>query len=283
MNILVCVKQVPDTTEIKIDPVTKTLIRKGVASILNPFDGYALEAAARLKDQYKESKIYVITMGPPQAEAVLRECLGMAADVAYLTTDRAFSGSDTVATSYILSEAIKKIETDEAIKFDAVFCGMQAIDGDTAQVGPQVAEYLNLPQLTYVLETKYEAGKLEVLKEIDTGLQRVSIATPCLLTFTKPSFDPRFQTVRRRTAAKTAQIKRFSMAELGHLDLEKIGLKGSPTKVKTTAVADLKKANAIKINEETPQQTAATFISTLQKDVEVYHFLKGRVSHDRNK
>jgi len=275
MNILVCVKQVPDTTEIKIDPVTKTLIRKGVASILNPFDGYALEAAARLKDQFKDSKIYVLTMGPPQAVAVLRECLGMAADVAYLATDRAFSGSDTVATSYILSESIKKIEEGEGIKFDAIFCGMQAIDGDTAQVGPQVAEYLDLPQLTYALELKLNDGHLEVLKEMDTGLQRMRITLPCLLTFTKPSFDPRFQTVKRRTAAKTAEIKKISIDELAHIDQSKIGLKGSPTKVVSTAVADLKKTNAIKIAEATNHESARKLLTVIKEDKALFNFLKG--------
>ena len=275
MNILVCVKQVPDTTEIKIDSETKTLIRKGVKSILNPFDGYALEAAARMKDQNQGSKLYVLTMGPPQAAAVLRECLGMAADVAYLTTDRQFSGSDTVATSYILSESIKKIEALESIKFDAIFCGMQAIDGDTAQVGPQIAEYLDLPQLTYVLESRLNGERLEVLKETDAGLQRASVALPCLLTFTKPSFDPRFQTVRRRSAAKVAEIKIFSMNELAHLDQRKIGLKGSPTKVKSTAVADLKKANAIKIIEETNREAALKLVSVIKADNGLFNFLKG--------
>ena len=278
MNILVCVKQVPDTTEIKIDPVTKTLIRKGVASILNPFDSYALEAAARLKDQDKDSKIYVLTMGPQQAVDVLRECLGMAADVAYIATDRAFSGSDTVATSYILSEAIKKIATDEKIKFDAIFCGMQAIDGDTAQVGPQIAEYLDLPQLTYVLETKFNNDQLEVLRETDAGMQKVAITLPCLLTFTKPNFDPRFQTVRRRTAAKTAEIKKISFTELPHIDQSKIGLKGSPTKVVSTAVANLKKANAVKIIEESDHQSAQKLIHFIKEDEELYNFLEGSCS-----
>lgn len=275
MNMLVCVKQVPDTTEIKIDPVTKTLIRKGVKSILNPFDGYALEAAARLKDQNKASKLYVLTMGPPQATDVLRECLGMAADIAYLATDRQFSGSDTMATSYILSESIKKIEELEGIKFDAIFCGMQAIDGDTAQVGPQIAEYLDLPQFTYVLEIQSNGKRLEMLKETDEGLQRVSITLPCLLTFTKPSFDPRFQTVRRRTVAKAAKIKKLSIDELSHIDQSKIGLKGSPTKVKSTAVADPKKKDAIKIIEETNDQAALKLVSIIKEDKELFNFLKG--------
>ena len=138
MNILVCVKQVPDTTQIKIDPVKHTLIREGVPAILNPFDGYALEAAARIKDKNPDTKIVVVTMGPPQAVAVLKECVAIAADKGYLVTGRTFGGSDTLATSYILSHAIKKIEETEGA-FDAIFCGKQAIDGDTAQVGPEIA------------------------------------------------------------------------------------------------------------------------------------------------
>ena len=134
MNILVCVKQVPDTNEIKIDPETNTLVRDGVPSIVNTFDGYALEAAARVKDNNPDTKIVVLSMGPAQAETALRECLAIAADKAYLLTDRAFGGSDTLATSYILSQAIRKVESLEG-KFDMIFCGKQAIDGDTAQVG----------------------------------------------------------------------------------------------------------------------------------------------------
>lgn len=145
MNILVCVKQVPDTTEIRIDPVKNTLIRDGVPSIVNPFDGYALEAAARIKDKAPETKIVVVTMGPPQAAAALKECLAIAADKAYLVSARSFGGSDTLATSYILSNAVKKIETLEG-KFDAIFCGKQAIDGDTAQVGPNLPSTWAIPR-----------------------------------------------------------------------------------------------------------------------------------------
>ena len=140
MNILVCIKQVPDTTEIKIDPVTNTLIRDGVPSIVNPFDAYALEMALRLKDQ-QDATVIVMSMGPPQAKSALKECLAVGADKAYLVSDRAFGGSDTLATSYILSRAIRAVE-EKTGKFDLIFCGKQAIDGDTAQVGPEIAEQL---------------------------------------------------------------------------------------------------------------------------------------------
>ena len=191
MNILVCVKQVPDTTQIKIDPVKHTLIREGVPAILNPFDGYALEAAARIKDKNPDTKIVVVTMGPPQAVAVLKECVAIAADKGYLVTGRTFGGSDTLATSYIISHAIKKIEETEGA-FDAIFCGKQAIDGDTAQVGPEIAEWLGLPQVTYGLECEAVEGGLKVQKEAENGKQIIGIKFPCLVTFTKPSFDPRY-------------------------------------------------------------------------------------------
>ncbi|MBQ4458887.1 MAG: electron transfer flavoprotein subunit beta/FixA family protein, partial [Clostridia bacterium] len=164
MNILLCVKQVPDTADIRIDPEKNVLIRKGVPSILNPFDSYALEAAARIKDKDPATKIVALSMGPPQAEAVLRECLAIAADRAYLISGRAFGGSDTLATSYILSEAIKLVSEKEG-PFDAVFCGKQAIDGDTAQVGPELAEHLNLPQITYGLTCEKTDDGLKVVKE----------------------------------------------------------------------------------------------------------------------
>ena len=150
MNILVCIKQVPDTTEIKIDPVTNTLIRAGVPSIVNPFDAYALEIAARIKDVTPETKIILLSMGPKQAEAALKECLAVGGDKAYLVSDRAFGGADTLATSYTLKTAIDKIETLEG-KFDIIFCGKQAIDGDTAQVGPEIAEHMDCPQITYAM------------------------------------------------------------------------------------------------------------------------------------
>ena len=177
MKMLVFVKQVPDTTEIKIDPVKNTLIRDGVPSILNPFDGYALEAAARIKDADPTSTITVIAMGPEQAKAVLKESLAIAADKAYLVSGREFGGSDTLCTSYILSEAIKEIEKTEG-KFDIIFCGKQAIDGDTAQVGPEIAEHLDYPQVTYGLEATVEGDLVRVKKETEDGAQIIGIKLP---------------------------------------------------------------------------------------------------------
>lgn len=254
MNILVCVKQVPDTTVIKIDPVKNTLIRTGVPSILNPFDGYALEAAARIKDQDPDTKIVVLTMGPEQAKNALKECLSIAADKAYLVSGRAFGGSDTLATSYILSQAVKKIEETEG-KFDAIFCGKQAIDGDTAQVGPEIAEHLGFPQVTYALEAEVDADTLKVNKETEDGVQIVAVNMPCLVTFTKPAWDPRYPTIKRKMAANRAEIPTLGEDAFPDINTARIGLKGSPTHVKKTFVPQ-KKSGGIKIKESTNEESA---------------------------
>lgn len=261
MNILVCVKQVPDTTVIKIDPVTNTLIRSGVPSILNPFDGYAMEAAARIKDKNPDTKIVVVSMGPQQAEAVIRECLAIGASKGYLVTDRAFGGSDTLATSYILSCAVKKIEELEG-KFDMIFCGKQAIDGDTAQVGCELAEHLGYPQVTYALETEAEEDRLKVKKETDDGAMVLGVTYPCLITFTKPSFDPRMPNIKGKMAAKKAEIKHLTVEEFPEIDRMSIGLKGSPTRVKKTFVPEQKKGGVL-IKEETNRESALKLVSLL--------------------
>lgn len=261
MNILVCVKQVPDTTEIKINPDTNTLIRDGVPNIVNPFDGYALEAAARMKDKDPECKIVVLSMGPEQAKTAVKECLAVAADKAYLVSDRAFGGSDTLATSYILSEAIKKVEELEG-KFDAIFCGKQAIDGDTAQVGPEIAEHLGYPQVTYALEIEADGERFKVLKEGQNGNLLIGIKSPCVITFTKPCFDPRFPTIKRKMAANRAQIPVLTSADLPSIDLSRAGLKGSPTKVRKTFVPK-KKSGGMVIHEESCEASALKLIRIL--------------------
>ena len=261
MNVLVCVKQVPDTTEIRIDPVTNTLIRSGVPSIVNPFDGYALEAAARIKDRDPDAKIVVLSMGPEQAKAALKECLSIAADKAYLVSDRAFGGSDTLATSYILSETIRKVEELEG-RFDAIFCGKQAIDGDTAQVGPEIAEHLNYPQVTYALEAEAEGDRLKVKKEVEEGAEIIGISMPCVVTFTKPAWDPRYPTIKRKMAANRAEIPTLTAADLPAIDLTRAGLKGSPTKVKKTFVPQ-KKSGGVKIKEETAEDSAKKLFQLL--------------------
>ena len=262
MNILVCAKQVPDTTEIKIDPVKNTLIRDGVPSILNPFDGYALEAAARIKDKDPDTQIVVVYMGPPQAEAILKEALGIAADKVYLVSGRTFGGSDTLATSYIISCAIKKIEEEEG-KFDAIFCGKQAIDGDTAQVGPQTAEDLDLPQVTYGWEVWPNGeGKVQVKKELEDGFEWLEMNTPCVVTITKPDYEPRFPTIKSKMAARKAEIPTLSAADCG-IDPERAGLKGSPTKVKKSFTPP-RKEGGLRIKEETPEESAKKLYDLLR-------------------
>ena len=231
MNILVCVKQVPDTTEIKIDPVKKTLIREGVPSIVNPYDTYALENAARMRDKDPSVKIYVLSMGPEQAKNALRECLAIAAYKAFLITDRAFGGSDTLATSYIISEAIRYVEKQEGIRFDAIFCGKQAIDGDTAQVGPEIAE---------------QQGPEK--KEI------IGVSLPAVVTFTQGEHHVRYQNLRRRLAANRTEIDNITTVELSDIDLTRCGLKGSPTRVKSTFVP-VHESNIQWIREETPEKS----------------------------
>ena len=249
MNILICVKQVPDTTEIRIDPEKNVLIREGVPSVLNPFDGYALEAAARIKDKHPDTKIVAMSMGPEQAMEALRECLSIAADKAYLVSGRAFGGSDTLATSYILSQAIKKVESLEG-KFDAVFCGKQAIDGDTAQVGPEIAEHLGYPQVTYGIEAEAADDNLNVKRETEVGYEIVQVKTPCLVTFTKPVWEVRYPTIHRKLAAEKADIPVLNEESFPDMDRSVIGLKGSPTRVKKTYVPDRRKSCTIFRNDD---------------------------------
>lgn len=231
MNILVCAKQVPDTTEIKIDPVKKTLIRDGVPSILNTYDTFALETALRLKEAVEGSKVTVISMGPAQAKAILKESLSVGADEVHLITDRAFGGSDTLATSYILTCAIKKLEKENG-PFDVIFCGKQAIDGDTAQVGPEIAEHLDIPQVTYAVGVEAPDNKtIRVKKEADSGYEVIEMDTPCLVTVTKTPYEMRFPTIKMKLKANKAEIPEIVAADLD-IDLAHAGLNGSPTKVK---------------------------------------------------
>lgn len=267
MNILVCIKQVPDTTEIKINPQTNTLIRDGVPSILNPFDGYALENAARIKDRNPQTKIVVLTMGPPQSEAVLREALACAADTAYLITDRAFGGSDTLSTSYILSASVRQIEEAEG-RFDAIFCGKQAIDGDTAQVGPELAEHLGYPQITSAVQIEsVQPDKLTVLHKSDDADEIIATQLPAVITFTKPNFELRFSSIKRWKESRRAAIIHLTAAEIKDIDLNRAGLKGSPTKVKRTFIATQQKAGTI-INEK-DGATAAQKLFRLLSEAQV--------------
>ncbi len=227
LKIIVCVKQVPNTNEIKIDPVKKTLIREGVASILNNDDANALEEALRIKDKYPDTHITLVTMGPPQAKDMLMECLAMGADEAVLLSDRALGGSDTWATSNAISAGIRKIGD-----FDIIFAGRQAIDGDTAQVGPQIAEKLGLPQVTYVTDFEIEEDlkTITVKRALEDGYEVIKIQTPCVLTAIKELNKPRYMSVRGIFDSVKKDIKVWSAKDI-EVPLNIIGLDASPTNV----------------------------------------------------
>jgi electron transfer flavoprotein beta subunit len=227
-KIIVCAKQVPDTNEIKIDPVTKTLVRQGVPSILNHDDANALEEALKIKDQYPDTHITVITMGPPQATDMLKECLAMGADDAILASDRALGGSDTWATSNALAAVVRKLGD-----FDLIFAGRQAIDGDTAQVGPQLAEKLNVPQVTYVTEFAIEPNlkTITVKRALEDGYELIKIKTPCMLTAIKELNEPRYMSIGGIYSAVRREIPSWGAADLGVDPDKEVGLLASPTNV----------------------------------------------------
>lgn len=256
MDILVCVKQVPDTAEIKIDPVTNNLIRAGVPSIVNPFDKNALEAAVQLKEAHGGT-VTVLTMGPEQAKDALKECVSVGADKAVLVSDRAFGGSDTYATSYILSQAIKKLGN-----FDLILCGKQAIDGDTAQTGPAIAEHLGVAQLTYAAKIQVDGNKITIDRETDEGYEVIEANLPVVCTVVKSINEPRLATIKSKMAANKAQIEVLTAAELTDIDATRIGIKGSPTRVKKTFVPAKREAGQ-KIKEETGRDTALKLIEKL--------------------
>lgn len=228
MNIVVCVKQVPDTTEVKLDPVKGTLIRDGVPSIINPDDKAALEAALCIREQVG-GKVTVVSMGPPQADVALREALAMGTDEAILVTDRAFGGADTWATSYTIASAIKKLD------YDLIIAGRQAIDGDTAQVGPQIAQHLGLPQVSYVENIEAVNERSIVLRrQFEDRYHIVEAQLPCLITVLSELNKPRYMSVSGVfDAYREKKVARITLADLEDvIDKSNIGLGGSPTRVK---------------------------------------------------
>ncbi|MEI8351048.1 MAG: electron transfer flavoprotein subunit beta/FixA family protein [bacterium] len=225
MRYVVCIKQVPETTDVKINPATNTLMRDGVVSIINPFDMYAIEEGLRLKAK-TGGTVTVVSMGPPQADAALREAISMGADEGILLSDRAFAGSDTWATSYTIAMAIRKIGN-----FDLILCGKQASDGDTAQVGPGIAIHLDLPQITYVRKIESIDEKTIVAERLmENGYEVIQSPLPCVLTVVKEINEPRLPSLKGKIAAKKAVIPVWKAADL-HCDPKCIGLDGSPTKV----------------------------------------------------
>lgn len=244
MNIVVCLKQVPDTTAVKIDPKTGTLIRDGVPSIINPEDKHALEAALRIKEE-SGATITVVSMGPLQAKNALREALCMGADEAILLSDRAFGGADTLATSKTLAAAIKEID------YDIIFAGRQAIDGDTAQVGPEIAEHLDVPQVTYVQDVKVTEDGLVVNRALEDGYELIKVQTPCLLTAIEELNQPRYMNVGLIFDTASKEVKVMTAADLD-VDLAELGLKGSPTKVKKSMTKEAKGAGEI-VKDSVPE------------------------------
>jgi len=223
MNFIVCIKQVPGTTEVKIDPRTNTLIREGVESIVNPFDTYAIEEGLRLKERMG-GKVTVISMGPPQAESALREALSMGCDEAVLFTDPAFAGSDTLATSYTIACGIRKIG-----EFDLVICGKQAIDGDTAQVGPGIAEKLGIPAVTYVKKIEeIDEAHMRVERMMEEGYEVIEMGRPALITVVKEINEPRLPSLRGMMRARKAKIDIWNASDMG-CETSRIGQPGSPT------------------------------------------------------
>lgn len=227
MKIIVCIKQVPDTNEVRINQETGTLIRDGVPSIINPDDKNALEEALRIKKQFGDVNVTVLSMGPPQAKEALREALSMGADEGILLSDRVFGGSDTWATATIIASAIKKIAD-----YDIIFCGRQAIDGDTAQVGPEIAEFLGIPQITYVSELEIKEGKVKVKRATEDGYYVIESPIPVLLTAIKGLNVPRYANPKLiyEVYADPSKIKVWTNAEVD-VDLTQVGVKNSPTNV----------------------------------------------------
>ncbi len=228
MHFVVCLKQVPDTSEVRIDPKTNTLMREGVPSIINPYDAHALEEALALRDK-AGGKVTVLSMGPPQAVDSLRKAVSLGADEAILLSDRAFAGSDTLATSYILAQALEKIRQEQGI--DLVLCGKQAIDGDTAQVGPGIARRLDIPQLTYVIKVDWiKEGEIQVHRKLEDGREVARAKLPALLTVEKELNEIRYATFPNMLRAAKYEPLVWG-ADKFHLSPAEMGLKGSPTSV----------------------------------------------------
>ena len=231
MHIVVCIKQVPDSAQIRVHPVTNTIMRQGVPAVVNPYDLFALEEALRLKDQFG-GRVTALCMGPPQAEDSLRKCISFGATDAILITDRAFAGADTLATSYALAAAIRKIGQEQAV--DLVFTGKQTIDGDTAQVGPGVAKRLGMNLLTYVskvVAVDLDQRTLQVERRAEGGVQLLQTTLPSLITMLEGTNEMRFANLDDMLRAGRFAVRRWNKEDAGIEDLSKIGLKGSPTVV----------------------------------------------------
>jgi len=257
MNFIICIKQVPGTTEVKIDPRTNTLIREGVESIVNPFDTYAIEEGLRLKERMG-GKVTVISMGPPQAESALREALSMGCDEAVLLTDPAFAGSDTLATSYTLACGIRKIG-----EFSLIICGKQAIDGDTAQVGPGIAEKLGIPAVTYVKKIEdISEAHIRVERMMEEGYEVVEMGLPALITVVKEINEPRLPSLKGMMRAKKAKIDIWNASDIA-CEKERIGQLGSPTIVNKIFTPPPRKGGEIILGD--PEEQARKLVEKLRQ------------------
>ena len=261
MNIVVCIKQVPDTNEVRLDPVTNTLIRDGVPSIINPDDKSGLEVALRLKDENPDIHVTVLSMGPPQAEGALREALAMGADEGILVSDRAFGGADTWATSCTITAALEHLD------FDLIICGRQAIDGDTAQVGPQIAEHIGVPQVSYVEELDLDEDKkgITVKRQFEDRYHTINVKFPCLITAIAELAEPRYMTVGKVFDAYQKDIKVWGLEDIkDKLDMANIGLKGSPTKVRKSFPKQ-GKGKGVLLTDLTADEAAQAIVAKLQE------------------
>jgi electron transfer flavoprotein beta subunit len=264
LHIVVCVKQVPDSREIRIDPKNNTLIRQGVPSIVNFYDMHGLEEALKIKDQFG-ARVTVVTMGPPPAEKGLKECISLGADEAVLVTDRGFAGADTLATSYVVAKTIQKVE-EKWGPVDMIFCGKQTLDGDTGQVGPGVACRLDVDQLTYAVKVEridLEKRTITVHRLLEDGIQVVETKFPVLLTALKELNKVRRASMPGMIRAARYKPTVWTTADFPDLERKKIGLKGSPTIVAKTWVPQAKKVEAQAIIGDNPEAVAKTLMDKL--------------------
>lgn len=259
MHIVVCVKQVPDTANVRINPETNTLMREGVESIVNPFDEYALELALQLKDSHG-AKVTVLTMGPPQADIVLRESMARGADAGVLLSDRTFAGADTWATSYVIGQAIKKLKPE----VDLVLFGKQAIDGDTAQVGPGVSEFLKMPLVTYAKSITIDDNRFTAETMMDDGVDVLEGPLPVVMTVVKEAAAPRFASLGGWMEAKHSKIPCWGVKQL-RATPDLCGLKGSPTKVVKIFAPPVKSGGTKMDGRELPSAAVEAIIQVLQK------------------
>jgi electron transfer flavoprotein beta subunit len=265
MHFVCCIKQVPDTAEVKIDPQTNTLIRSGVESISNPFDMAALEEALRLRERYG-GRVTALTMGPPQAEQVLREALSLGADEAILLSDRPFAGADTLATSYTLVQAIQKLDREHPV--DLIFCGKQAIDGDTAQTGPGIATRLGYSLFTYVVEVQEideKKGQIRIRRKIEGGVEVIHGPLPALLTAELELAKPRRAALPLLIHSLRAEVKKWDARGI-EAEPAKLGLKGSPTWVKRIFSPPVREGGPRFDTRENPENAVAQFLDILLAD-----------------